>query len=224
VRALRRERQPYVHRASTRTLDDYAKKKSLRCSEQQDPKVQKQRKAWQRRIKDIEPGRFKFLDQTNAKTTLTRVFARAPRGQRVPEYVPDGRWKSLTLMGTLGYWGDTTALTYEGGTDVMVMVTFIEKMLAPVLDRDHIVVLDRLSSHRDPQVTKAVRKAGARIWHLPPYSHDFNPIEQMWSKIKAYLRKVKPRDVDALIAAIGDALRTITAEDAQGWFSHCGYN
>ena len=73
--------------------------------------MQKQRKAWQRKIRDIEPGRFKFLDQTNAKTTLTRVFARARRGQRVREYVPDGRWESLTLMGTLGYWGDTTAFT-----------------------------------------------------------------------------------------------------------------
>lgn len=212
-----------MHRAGARALGRHEKKKSLLCSEQQNPKVQKQRQAWQRKVKDIEPGRFKFLDQTNAKTTFTRVFGRAPRGQRVREYVPDGRWKSLTLMGTLGYWGDTTALTYEGGTDVMVMVTFLDKLLGPVLDRDHIVVLDRLSSHMDPQVAKAVRKTGAKIWHLPPYAHDFNPIEQMWSKIKAYLRKVKTRDVDALIAAIGDALRTITAEDAQGWFGHCGY-
>lgn len=114
-------------------------------------------------------------------------------------------------------------MTYEGGTDVMTMVTFMEKVLVPALDPDHIVVMDRLSSHMDPQVAKAVRKTGAKLWHLPPYSHDFNPIEQMWSKIKAYLRKVKPRDVDALIAAIGDALRTITAEDAHGWFRHCGY-
>jgi transposase len=151
------------------------------------------------------------------------MFARAPRGQRVREYVPDGRWQSLTLMGTLGYWGDTTALTYEGGTDVAAMVTFVDLLLGPVLDRDHIVVLDRLSSHMDGQVAKAVRKTGAKLWHLPPYSHDFNPIAKMWSKIKAYLRKVKARDEDALITAIGGALKTITAEDAQGWFSHCGY-
>lgn len=186
--------------------------------------MQKQRKAWQRKVKDIEPGRFKFLDQTNAKTTFTRVFARAPRGQRVREYVPDGRWESLTLMGSLGYWGDTTALTYEGGTDVPTMVTFMEQVLRPALDRSHIVVLDRLSSHLNPQVAQAVRRTGAKLWYLPPYSHDLNPIEQMWSKVKGHLRKVKPRDVDALIAAIGDALRTVTAEDAQAWFSHCGYD
>lgn len=116
-----------------------------------------------------------------------------------------------------------TALTYEGGTDVMAMLSFIEQVLAPTLDRDHIVVLDRLSSHMDPAVAQAVRATGATLWHLPPYSHDLNPIEQMWSKIKAYLRKVKPRDVDGLITAIGDALRTVTADDAQGWFAHCGY-
>jgi transposase len=155
---------------------------------------------------------------------LTRVFARAPRGQRVREYVPDGRWTSLTLMGTLGYWGDTTALTYEGGTDVMAMLTFMDELLVPTLEPHHIVVLDRLTSHRDPQVAKAVRRTGAKIWHLPPYSHDFNPMEQMWSKVKAYLRKVKARDPEALIEAIGEALKTITAEDAQGWFGHCGYN
>lgn len=212
-----------MHRPRPGAFGHHAQKKSLACSEQQDPEVQKQRQAWQRRVKDIEPARFKFLDQTNAKTTLTRVFGRAPRGQRVREYVPDGRWQSLTLMGTVGYWGDTAALTYEGGTDVMVMLAFIDQVLAPVLHREHIVVLDRLSSHMNPLVAKAVQRTGAEIWHLPPYSHDFNPIEQMWSKIKAYLRKVKPRDVSALIAAIGEALKTITAADAQGWFGHCGY-
>lgn len=127
-------------------------------------------------------------------------------------------------MGTLGYWGDMTAFTYDGGTDVMAMVTFLESILVPTLDPDHIVVLDRLSSHMDPQVATVVEATGAQIWHLPPYSHDLNPIEHMWSKIKAYLRKVKPRDVDSLIAAIGEALKTVTADDARSWFAHCGYN
>ena len=212
-----------MHCAGAEAFARDEKKKSLICEEQKDPRVQKQRKAWQKKVKDIEPGRFKFLDQTNAKTTFTRIFARAPRGQRVREFVPDGRWKSLTLMGTLGYWGDTTAFTYEGGTDVPAMVTFLEQILAPVLDRDHIVVFDRLSSHMNPEVARAVRKTGAKIWHLPPYSHDFNPIEQMWSKIKAFLRKVKARDEETLNTAIGDALKTITADDAQGWFRHSGY-
>jgi len=191
--------------------------------EQTDPKVRRQRRSWRQRIKDIDPKRFIFLDQTNAKTTFTRVYGRAKRGNRVTEYVPDGRWESLTLMGTLGYLGETTAFTYEGGTDQMVMRTFSEKILAPQLGPQHIVVMDRFASHWDAPMIKTLRSTRARIWHLPPYSHDYNPIENMWSKVKAHLRKTKPREVDALIAKIGDALQLITPQDAQGWFAHCGY-
>ena len=185
--------------------------------------MQQERQRWRRRTACIDPERFKFLDQTNAKTTFTRLYGRAPRGQRVREFVPDGRWYSLTLMGTLGWEGDTTAFTYEGGTDVMALLTFVQDLLAPQLRPRHILVLDRLSSHRDATVIAAIEQTGAAVWHLPPYSHDLNPIEHLWSKIKAYLRKVKPRDTDSLIAAIGAALRTVTPTDASHWFAHCGY-
>ena len=205
------------------TLGHHEKKKSLICSQQQDPKVQKQRRAWQRKVKDIEPARFKFLDQTNAKTTLTRVFGRAPRaaGARVR-----AGWALAVADadGDDGLLGGYDRLDLYGGTDVMTVVTFLDEILVPTLDPEHIVVLDRLSSHMNPQVARAVRRTKAKLWHLPPYSHDFNPIEQMWSKVKAYLRKVKARDLACLDrGASGDALRTITAEDAQGWFRHCGY-
>jgi transposase len=212
-----------VHSARLAAAGDHAKKKTLSSAEQQDPKVQAERQRWRRRTAQIEPERLKFLDQTNAKTTFTRQYGRAPRGQRVREIVPDGRWSSLSLMGTLGWDGDTTAFTYEGGTDVMAMLTFVKHLLAPQLRPGHILVLDRLSSHLDARVIAEVEKTGAAVWHLPPYSHDLNPIEHLWSKIKAYLRKVKPRDTDSLIAAIGEALRTVTPGDAMHWFAHCGY-
>lgn len=187
------------------------------------PKVRQQRARWRYRIKDVEPERFKFLDQTNAKTTFTRIYARALRGERVREYVPDGRWKSLTLMGSLGFEGETTGFTYEGGTDDMAAVTYAEKILAPQLTTSDILALDRLATHMNPRVIKALKKTGAKVWHLPPYSHDYNPIEHMWSKVKAYLRKVKPRDIEALIKAIGEALKMITPADALGWYRDCGY-
>lgn len=202
---------------------DHAQKKSLASAEQQDPNVQRQRAAWRRKIAGVDPRRFKFLDQTGAKTTLTRLYGRALRGQRVREYVPDGRWQSLTLMGTLGFQGDTTAFAYDGGTDVLALLTYVEAILGPALGPGDIVVLDRLSSHLDPQVITAIEATGAEVWHLPPYSHDLNPIEQMWSKVKAYLRKVKPRDTEALLAAIAEALKSVTAQDAADWFVHCGY-
>ena len=211
------------HLSSPAAIADYAKKKSLISAEQQDPRVQKEREEWKRKTADVDPRCLKFLDQTNAKTTMTRLYGRAPRGQRVREFVPDGRWKSLTLMGTLGYAGDTTAFTYEGGTDVMAMLTFVEGILGLELRRGHILVLDRLASHLEPTVVAAIKKTGAQVWHLPPYSHDFNPIEQMWSKVKAYLRKMKPRDNDSLNVTIAEALNTVTATDAMNWFAHCGY-
>ena len=105
----------------------------------------------------------------------------------------------------------------------MAMLTYVEEILVPQLRRGDIVVMDRLSSHLNPRVAAAIEAAGAEVWHLPPYSHDLNPIEQMWSKIKAYLRKVKPRDTERLTSAIADALRTVTSEDAANWFAHSGY-
>ena len=212
-----------MHLPGAEATQHDAKKKSLICAEQQEPAVQKQRAAWRRKTARIDPKRLKFLDETNAKTTLTRLYGRALRGQRVREHVPDGRWKSLTLLGSLGFAGDTTGFVYEGGTDVMAMLTYVEQILAPQLRRGDHVVMDRLSSHLDPRVSLAVEATGASVSHLPPYSHDMNPIEQMWSKIKAYLRKVKPRDTVSLISAIGDAMQTVTADDAAHWFAHAGY-
>jgi transposase len=212
-----------VHLSRLATAGDHAKKKTLTRAEQQDPKAQQARQRWRRRTARIDPQRLKFLDQTNAKTTFTRLYGRALRGQRVREAVPDGRWYSLTLMGTLGWEGDTTAFTYEGGTDVMAMLTYAKHLLVPQLRPRQILVLDRLSSHLDATVIAEIEKTGAAVWHLPPYSHDLNPIEHMGSKIKAYLRKVKPRDTHSLIAAIGEALGTITPTDAVHWFAHCGY-
>jgi transposase len=212
-----------VHLPCPAALGDHPKKKTLSSAEQQTPQVQQERQRWRRRTARIDPERFQFLDQTNAKTTFTRLYGRAPRGERVREAVPDGRWYSLTLMGTLGWEGDTTAFAYEGGTDVMAMLAFVQELLAPRLRPRHILVLDRLSSHLDERVIAAIQETGAAVWHLPPYSHDLNPIEHLWSKVKAYLRKVKPRDTDSLIAAIGAALKTVTPMDAVHWFAHCGY-
>jgi transposase len=114
-------------------------------------------------------------------------------------------------------------MVYEGGTDVPVMQAFAETELRRVLRPGDIVVLDNLNAHKDPEVIAAIERAGATVWHLPPYSPDFNPIEQMWSKVKSILRSLKARTAEALLDAIGVALRAVTAADAQGWFAHCGY-
>jgi transposase len=127
------------------------------------------------------------------------------------------------MMGALRLDGTVAAMVYEGGTDVPVIQTFAETELRRILRPGDIVVMDNLSAHKDPEVIAAVEQAGASVWHLPPYSPDFNPIEQMWSKVKEILRSLEARTAEALLDAIGVALRAVTATDAHGWFAHRGY-
>ena len=154
---------------------------------------------------------------------MTRAYGRASRGERVVDHVPAGTYHATTMMGALRLDGTVAAMVYEGGTDVPVMQTFAETELRRILRPGDIVVMDNLSAHKDPEVIAAVEQAGASVWHLPPYSPDFNPIEQMWSKVKEILRSLEARTAEALLDAIGVALRAVTATDAHGWFAHCGY-
>ena len=209
--------------AGDRAAEDHAKKKSLRAQEQLDPEVAAQRQEWGERTAGIDPGRLVFLDESNAKTTMTRTYGRAPRGERVVDHVPAGKYHSTTMLGAVRLDGTVAAMVYEGGTDVAVMQTVAETELRRILRPGDIVVMDNLNAHKDPGVIAAIALAGASVWHLPPYSPDFNPIEPMWSKVKSILRSLKARTADALVDAIGVALRSVTAEDAHGWFAHCGY-
>jgi transposase len=114
-------------------------------------------------------------------------------------------------------------MVIEGPTDTAVFRAYVENVLIPTLRPGDIVALDNLSPHKQPEVIAVLEHAGAQVWSLPPYSPDFNPIEKMWSKIKAHLRKIKARSPPTLLRAISSALHTITASDAEGWFNHCGY-
>jgi transposase len=212
-----------VHLPRPEEARHHSQKKTLKYAEQLEPEIEQERQKWAQRVHGIGRDRFVFVDETNAKTTMTRLYGRAPVGERVVEYVPDGRWESLTLVAALSLEGATAALTYEGGTDSTTMLSFVEQVLVPTLKPGQIVVLDNLSSHKNADVIAAIRAAGADVWFLPRYSPDLNPIEEMWSKIKAWLRKTGARVRDALIDAIGTALRQVTQNDAKGWFNHCGY-
>lgn len=114
-------------------------------------------------------------------------------------------------------------MVIEGATDAEVFVQYTRQVLTPHLRPGDIVVMDNLSPHKVPAVKAAIESCGATVWFLPPYSPDFNPIEKMWSKIKAYLRKVKARTSETLVAAIREALRSVTVSDVLGWFQECGY-
>jgi transposase len=171
----------------------------------------------------LDPDRFVFLDESHATTTMTRRYGRAPRGQRVVDHVPAGKYHSTTMLGALRRDGTIAALVYEGGTDVAVMQAFAEGELRRILRPGDIVVMDNLSAHKDARVIAAIKSAGAIVCHLPAYSPDLNPIEKMWSKVKEILRSLKSRTAEALLDAIGVALRAVTTTDVEGWFAHCGY-
>jgi transposase len=172
---------------------------------------------------EVDPDRFIFLDESNAKTTMTRRHGRAPRGERVVDHAPAGKYHSTTILGALRHEGTVAAMVYDGGTTVPVMQAFAASELQTILRPGDIVVMDNLAAHKDASVIAAIESAGAVACFLPPYSPDLNPIEKMWSKVKGVLRSAKARTAEALLEAIGVALRAVTVSDAEGWFAHCGY-
>lgn len=164
-----------------------------------------------------------FLDESGAATTLTRTRGRAPRGQRVVAKVPGGHWKIVTMISAVRTAGPFAAATIVGATDSDVFRTYINEVLAPRLRVGDVVVMDNLSPHKAPGVRETIEAAGASLRYLPPYSPDFNPIENMWSKVKGRLRSLAARSVETLHEAIGTALATVTPADCRGFFRSCGY-
>jgi transposase len=175
------------------------------------------------RIAGVDPSRFVFYDESGAKTNMTRLYGRTLDGGRLVDAVPHGHWSTTSLLSSFRLDGSTAAMTLPGATDRLAFDAYVEHVLVPSLRRGDIVVLDNLAPHKSPRAAEQIRQAGAELWFLPPYSPDLNPIEKMWSKVKAHLRRLKARTAQTLDRAVATALRTITPADAQGWFRHCGY-
>ena len=154
---------------------------------------------------------------------MTRLYGRARGGQRMVDAAPHGQWSTTTMISALRVDGSTADMVIDSATDGAVFLAYIEKILAPTLKANDIVVMDNLSTHKMAAVVSAIQATGAKVRFLPPYSPDLNPIEKMWSKIKAFLRKAKARTKEALWQAIGMALKTVSASDALNWFKSCGY-
>lgn len=165
-----------------------------------------------------------FLDESGAKTNLTRLCGRAPKGQRVHARAPGGHWQTTTMISSIRLDGSTTCMTLEGATDTESFRAYVQAVLVPTLRPGDIVIMDNLSPHKSDPTLALIRQADAEILFLPAYSPDFNPIEMMWSKVKQWLRGVEARTPEELITAIGQALARVTARDALNWFAHCGYS
>lgn len=154
---------------------------------------------------------------------LTRVYGRAAPGQRVRDQVPGDRGGNVSTIGAMGREGIRTGLSVPGAIDGETMLFFIEELLVPTLNRGDIVVMDNNPIHKLDEIEDAIEAAGAWALFLPTYSPDLNPIELCWAKVKARLRSLKPRSLPDLLDALGAAFSSITPQDIQGWFQHCGY-
>jgi transposase len=179
---------------------------------------------WQAELTEADLDRLVFCDEAAVLTNMAPRYGRAPRGERVVEYVPHGHWERLTIAAGIRLSGVCGSLAYEGGTTAEACEAFAAQCLGPGLRPGDIVVMDRLSSHSDPAVREVFRGLGVRVKLLPAYSPGLNPIEKAWSKMKEAVRRARPRTAEGLIDAVGAALRAITPEDIRGWFTHCGYH
>ena len=182
------------------------------------------RARWGKAKKDVAHRRLLFIDESGAKTNMTRLYGRAPRGTRVYDRVPNGRWETTTMIAAVGRNGVQAPWVLEGPMDGVAFAIWAKDVLAPTLAHDDIIVMDNLSVHKNTDAHKAIEATGAKIWFLPAYSPDLNPIEKMWSKAKACLRKAKARETEALYEAIGSAMEKVTQEDIKNWFESCGYS
>lgn len=200
-----------------------AEKKSLHASERDTEENRQRREEFLAAIATVPAQKLKFLDESGVTTQMTWLWGRAPRGERVQEATPDGRWQVLTTLGTMSLRGMEAVMTVASATDGDVFHAYVEQVLCATLQAGDVVVMDNLSAHKVAGIRELIEARGAQLVYLPPYSPDLNPIEQAWSKFKQFLRTAKARTAEALDQAITDALKTITADNAQAWFRHCGY-
>ena len=171
----------------------------------------------------LDPARLVFIDETWAKTNMTRLRGRAPVGERLVAAVPHGHWKTTTLIAALDRRGMRCSTTVDGAVNRDVFEAFVAQVLAPTLAAGELVVMDNLSSHKGARVRELIEVRGAGVLFLPPYSPDLNPIELAFAKLKQLMRSAGHRTTDALWSDVQRMLDRITPGDAAGFLRHCGY-
>src|SRR5919202_2160072 len=172
----------------------------------------------------VDPRRLVFVDEMGTNTSLSPPYAYAPKGRRAYAKVPRNRGANTTLLASMRLGGMGPCFAVEGTTTATVFETYVEKILAPSLRGGQIVVLDNLGAHKSDRVRELIEGRGCQLLFLPPYSPDFNPIEEAFSKIKGALRKAQARTRQVLIEALGVAISVVTGRDARGFFEHGGYH
>jgi len=194
------------------------------ASEQDRPDVARRREQWKKYQTRIDPTRLVFIDETWTKTNMAPLRGWAPRGKRLKTKVPHGHWKTMTFVGALRHDRIDAPWVLDGPINGDSFTVYVEKVLVPKLPQGTVVIMDNLSSHKGPRVREMIEAAGATLLYLPPYSPDFNPIENAFAKLKAHLRKAAERTVDGLWGAIGRIIDTFTPAECRNYFAAAGYD
>ena len=182
------------------------------------------RAAWRVMVAEkTDPKRLVFVDEMGTNTSLSPLYAYAPKGQRARAKVPRNRGKNTTLLSSMSVEGVGPSLMVEGSTTKEVFEAYVEQVLAPSLRPGQIVVMDNLTAHKGERIKELIQERDCELLFLPPYSPDLNPIEEAFSKVKGFLRRAEARTRETLVEAVGAALGAVRAQDAHGFFSHCGY-
>ena len=184
----------------------------------------KRRRDWLHGQHDLDPACLIFIDETWASTNMDRLRGRAPKGERLRAGIPHGHWKTTTFVAGLRLTGMTAAMVLDGPINGESFQAYVEQVLVPELSPGDIVVMDNLGSHKGKAVRATIEAAGAKLLYLPPYSPDFNPIENAFAKLKALLRKAAARTIDSLWTVIGSLIDLFTSEECANYFAAAGYN
>jgi transposase len=193
------------------------------AGEQNRPDIARRRMQWRTYQPRIDPDRLVFIDETWTKTNMAPLRGWGPRGARLRSHVPCGHWNTMTFIAALRRDRIEAPWLLDRPINADRFLVYVDKVLAPTLRPGDMVIADNLGSHRRPDIRAAIRKAGAKLFFLPKYSPDLNPIEQVFAKLKHLLRKASARSKTAVTHAIGELLDSFTAEECANYFEAAGY-
>jgi transposase len=185
--------------------------------------VARRRAQWKKHQGRLEARRLVFIDETWAKTNMTRTHGRCARGARLVAKAPHGRWRTLTFLAALRCDRIEAPCVIDGPINGASFLAYVEQVLVPTLNPGDVVIMDNLGSHKRQAIRRAIRAAGAKLFFLPPYSPDLNPIEQVFAKLKTLLRKAAERTVEDTWKRIGILLEAFTANECANYIANAGY-
>ncbi|WP_288429560.1 IS630 family transposase [uncultured Agrobacterium sp.] len=198
-------------------------KKTLFALEQARADVARRRERWKAFQPHLDPERLVFIDETWIKTNMTPIRGWGPKGKRLHAFAPHGHWRTLTFLGALRNDRLTAPCVFDGPINGQCFRAYVEQQLVPVLKPGDIVVMDNLASHKSTAIRHAIKATGARLWFLPPYSPDLNPIEMAFSKIKHWMRKAQKRTIEDTWRYLGQLVHTIEPDECANYLEKAGY-